>query len=111
MKNSFTLFEIILTLIISSIVIIYSSFFIKELYTQNQNSLNTQTNKLDLLSTKIFLQKHKNEMEKLKYENQNLYFDSFLLLENVKEFSINNVNNTTKIYININNSIKQEWKF
>ena len=111
MKNSFTLFEIILTLIISSIVIIYSSFFIKELYTQNQNSLNTQTNKLDLLSTKIFLQKHKNEIEKLKYENQNLYFDNFLLLENVKEFNINNVNNTINIYISINNSIKQEWKF
>ena len=40
MKNSFSLLEIILTLIISSIVIIYSTLFTKELFFSNKNNQN-----------------------------------------------------------------------
>ena len=88
MKNSFSLLEIILTLIISSIVIIYSTLFIKELFFENRINQQLEIQKIDLLSTKIFFEKHKKEIEKFNYTNQNLYFENSLLLENVKEFSL-----------------------
>ena len=42
MKNSFSLLEIILTLILSSIVIIYSALFTKELFFVNKNNTKTE---------------------------------------------------------------------
>ena len=41
MKNSFSLLEVILTLIISSIVIIYSTLFAKELFFEKQDATDT----------------------------------------------------------------------
>ena len=83
MKNSFSLLEIILTLIISSIVIIYSTLFTKELFFENRINQQLEIQKIDLLSTKIFFEKHLKEIEKFNYSNQNLYFENFLLLEDV----------------------------
>ena len=51
MKNSFSLLEIILTLIISSIVIIYSTLFTKELFFENRINQQMEIQKIDLLST------------------------------------------------------------
>lgn len=111
MKNSFSLFEIILTLVISSIVIIYSSLFLKELYFENKSSQDIQIKKIDLLSTKIFLEKHKNNLQNLKYENNNLYFENRLLLENIKKFEININDNIVNIQINLDDTIEQKWNF
>lgn len=109
MKNSFSLLEIILTLIISSIVIIYSSLFTKELYFQNKNNQNIEIAKIDMLSTKIFLDKNKKDIDKIDYKNENLYFKNSLLLENVKEFKINKDTDKINIYINFDNKIIQDW--
>jgi hypothetical protein len=70
MKNSFTLFEIILSIIISSLVIIYSLAYSKELLETNN-----------------------------------------LLLENIKDFNLNIVDNIIFIEINLDNTIKQKWSF
>ena len=48
MKNSFSLLEIILTLIISTIVIIYSSFFTKELIIDNKYNQNIEMAKINI---------------------------------------------------------------
>ncbi len=57
MKNSFSLLEVILTLIISSIVIIYSTLFTKELFFENSVNQELEIQKIDILSTKIFFEK------------------------------------------------------
>ena len=71
MKNSFSLLEIILTLIISTIVIIYSSFFTKELIIDNKYNQNIEMAKINILSTKIFLEKHGNQA----FKNINVQYD------------------------------------
>ena len=111
MKNSFSLLEIILTLILSSIVIIYSTLFTKELFFENTNNQNIEISKINILSTKIFFEKHKNQLDLISYSNENLYFKDSLLLEKVKTFSINQNSYTIKININFVDNIVQTWEF
>lgn len=111
MKNSFTLFEIILSLIISSMIIIYSSLFIKELYEENIISSEIHIKQIDLLSTKIFLQKNKKYLNELKFENNNLYFRNSLLLEKVTNFEMSILNRKVRIFINLDDNIIEEWTF
>ena len=111
MKNSFSLLEVILTLIISSIVIIYSTLFTKELFFENRISQQLEIQKIDLLSTKIFFEKHLNELNEFSFSNENLYFKNSLLLENVKEFSLNKSTNKVIVFINLDNKIVQNWEF
>ncbi len=111
MKNSFSLLEIILTLFISLIIIIYSTLFTKELFFENKINQETEIKKIDLLSTKIFIEKNKNRIDDFKFFNENLYFKNNLLLENVKEFQINKMNDKLIIFINLDNKIKQNWEF
>lgn len=111
MKNSFSLLEIILTLIISSIVIIYSALFTKELFFENKINQQLEIQKIDLLSTKVFFEKHLNELNEFTYSNNNLYFKKSLLLENIKEFRLNKSANKISIYINLDDKIIQNWEF
>ena len=111
MKNSFSLLEIILTLIISSIVIIYSTLFTKELFFENKINQQLEIQKIDLLSTKVFFEKHLNEINDFTFSNNNLYFKNSLLLENVKEFTLNKSTNKVTIGINLDNKIIQNWEF
>lgn len=111
MKNSFTLLEIILSILISAIVIINSAYFSKELFQTNKDMQNIEILKLDLLSTKIFLQKNNKGLdEKLSFENNTLYFDKNILLQNVDEFEIIKKEKYYQIFIKTNNRIKEEWK-
>ena len=111
MKNSFSLLEIILTLIISSIVIIYSTLFTKELFFENKINQQLEIQKIDLLSTKVFFEKHLNEINEFSFSNNNLYFKNSLLLENVKSFTLNKSSNKITIEINLNDKIIQNWEF
>ncbi|MDD2896039.1 MAG: hypothetical protein PHG81_08460 [Aliarcobacter sp.] len=111
MKNSFSLLEIILTLIISSIVIIYSTLFTKELFFENRINQQLEIQKIDLLSTKVFFEKHLNEINEFTFSNNNLYFKNSLLLENVKDFTLNKSTNKVKIHINLDDKIIQNWEF
>ena len=111
MKNSFSLLEIILSLIISSIVIIYSTLFAKELFFENKTNQNLEIQKIDLLSTKIFFEKHLNQINEFSFSNENLYFQNNLLLEKVKKFSLIKEDKRTTISINLDNKIVQTWEF
>ncbi len=109
MKNSFTLLEIILTLVISSIVIIYSTLYTKELFFENKINQQLEIQKIDILSTKIFFEKHLNEIDDFSFSNENLYFKNSLLLKNVKEFQhiryIGEDIETDEILVNIGDEI------
>lgn len=111
MKNSFSLFEVILTLIVSSIVIIYSTLYLKEIFYVNQTTQQLEIDKINLLSTKIFIDKHKNELNFISYSNNNLYYKNSLLLEGVKEFNINKKEKSFSIKINFKDKIIQTWEF
>ena len=110
MKNTFTLLEMILSIIISAIVIINSAYFSKELFQTNKDIQNIEILKLDLLSTKIFLQKNNEDLDKkLNYENNVLYFDKNILLQNVDEFTILKKVTFYEISIKVTNRIKEKW--
>lgn len=111
MKNSFSLFEMILTLILSSIVVIYSTIFLKELHSENKNSIQIEIDKIDFLSTKIFIEKNKGEIDKISFSNNNLYFDGHLLLKDVKEFNLIKTSNKITIYINLKDKLIQTWEY
>ena len=110
MKNSFSSLELIASIIISSIVIVYSMLFIKESMFSNTNNQEIEIVKLDLLSTKVFLQKHNNLESKLKFENKTLYFENSILLKDVYNFEIIKQKKYYEIHINLKNKIKQIWK-
>ena len=111
MKNSFTLLEIILTLVISSIIVIYSALFTKELFFENKINQQLELQKINLLSTKIFFEKHLTQIDEFNVSNENLYFQNNLLLENIKEFSLIKIENRINISINLDNKIIQNWEF
>src|SRR5574344_1407481 len=99
MKNSFSLFELILTLAISTTIIIYSTLLVKDLVILNKTSLSKELAKLELNYTKIFIE-----------NNKILYFDNHILLKNVNEFNIYISNEVATINISLENSYKQIWK-
>ena len=110
MKNSFTILEIILTIIISSIVIINSVYFSKELFYTNAKIQNIEILKLDLLSSKIFLEKNNIDLEKnLFYKDNKLYFKNKILLENVSIFSILKKSTHYEISLEIEDKAKEIW--
>ncbi len=111
MKSSFSLFELILVIVISSIISIYSLSFVKNLYSSNQDLKEQEIIKVDLLSTKIFLQKHKNTLDSLKYKNNTLFYEGDILLEHIKDFAMHKDTNKISIKINFDDKIIQTWEF
>lgn len=112
MKNSFSLFELIITIFISSFVIINSMFFTKELFFKQKELLSIEISKIDLLSTKLYLQLNKKDIvQNLSYKDNTLYFDNNILLEDVSNFTLKSASNIIEIEILIKDSIKQIWKF
>ncbi|CAI8227233.1 MAG: hypothetical protein ABF301_00640 [Sulfurovum sp.] len=89
MKNSFSLLEVIFTTLISTIIFIASIYYLKDLVIFNQSTLNKETRNLDLLSTKIFLQKNNYELEKkLKVLDKKLLYENSVLLNDVLTINI-----------------------
>lgn len=110
MKSSFSIFELIISLIVSSVIIIYSAKYLKEIYLENKNVQNIEVLKVDLNSTKIFLQRNIDKIDKISFSTNNLYFDNNLLLSNVKDFQISKKDNYVDIFINLDDKIVQNWK-
>jgi len=109
MKSSFSIFELILTLIISTTIVICSTIFLKELFLKNQETLNMELWKIELLSTKAFLEKNKDDLSQLTFINNALFFKNSTLLKNVAKFKISTSNNIATIQIELSNSLKQVW--
>jgi len=112
MKNGFSLFELIIVVFISSLVIITSLSFAKNIQETQVENQELAISKIDLNATKIFLEKHKSNLSsKLKFENNTLYFENSILLKDVNSFSINSSSNYININITLKDMITQEWEF
>jgi hypothetical protein len=89
MKKSFTLFESIIVLLLS-IIIIYTVLSLKRViyYTYKQQH-NIVLTKIELETTKLFLEKQLQsdiKLEMLSFNSDKLYYNDNLLLENVSLF-------------------------
>ncbi len=112
MKNGFSLFELIIVVFISSLVIITSLSFAKNIQETQIENQELAISKIDLNATKIFLEKHKSNLSsKLKFENNTLYFENNILLKDINSFSINSSSNHININITLKDMITQEWEF
>ncbi|MCP4970400.1 MAG: hypothetical protein GY932_07395 [Arcobacter sp.] len=111
-KRSFSLLELILVIFISSILIIYSFTFIKQLHQVQFENQNLAILKIDLNSTKIFIENNILKIEdNLRYENNTLFYKNYVLLQNVTSFSMSKHSRILKIDINLDKKIQQSWEF
>lgn len=121
--KAFTLIELITSIAIMSMVILFSMQFLQHTSQHIKKSHTHQTNKLEFLSTKAFIQKNISMSKKvfvqnnqllldknrLYFQSHNLYFNKHLLLKNVASFSIEKKEN---LHISIcTKTICQEMSF
>lgn len=111
--KAFSLLELIIVIFLGSILVIYSFSYSKELYEIQITNENTEKLKIDLNSTRIIIEKNlPHSKDLLRYENKKLYYDGYLLLDEVNNFQMKILsNNILVIFIELENKIKQEWKF
>ncbi len=79
------------------------------LYKQNQQTYNITISKIDLETTRLFLQKqiiHDNNLIKLTLQNTNLLYDNNLLLQNISTYKQTFDNININITICIQTDIK-----
>lgn len=110
-KKAFSLLELIFVVFISSIVLIYTFKFTKELYETSTENEKVAVLKIDMNSTKIFIQKNLSSYSKLKYRDKILFYDDNILLTDVTSFEIKKYSNILEIQITIDNTISQIWKY
>lgn len=109
-KKAYSLFELIIVLFISSLIIVFSFKFSNELYLSEEENYKTEIYKLDLNSTKIFFEKNIDEIPlNISYRNKTLYFHNNILLQNVSSFSIKSSSDYLNVDIEIDNKITQSW--
>lgn len=111
-KKAFSLFELIIVLFISSIVITYTFIFTKDLYKTQLDNQEITILKIDLNSTKIIIEKNLPTIEySLKYDGSTLFLKDSILLKDVTEFSMKKISTNIEINITLDNKISQSWKF
>lgn len=108
-KKSFITFELLIVIVVSSIIIINSFISIKDIYSISKNDETFAIYKLDLLSSKIILQKNKDYVDRLKYKNNQLFIDEDLFLDGVKDYKISKNSNFTNISFKYKNSFDINW--
>ena len=89
-KKSFSLFEIIISLTILFIIFYTATNVIQILNISNNKQEKTTKAKIEIESLRLYLiNKIKNDkkLSNLKYENSNLYYEGYLLLKNITQFS------------------------
>ncbi len=111
-KKSFIIFELLLVIVISSIIIINSFISIKDLYLSSKNNQIIAISKIDLLSSKLIIQRNISKIKTLlKCQNTNLYFNNNLFLESVKNFTIKEEDNFITIKFLYKNHLNIKWDF
>jgi len=111
-KKCFSLLELIIVLFISSIVIIYTFTFTKELYQTQSDNQKIAILKIDLNSTKIILERNLPYISSsLKYNDSTLFINDVILLKNVTAFSTKKSSNIFEVNITLEDKISQIWKF
>lgn len=106
---SFISIEIIITLVVSSMIIISTLVFQTNIYQEDKNNREIEILKIDLLASKIFLERNIKDISKLYLSEDTLYFDSSVLLKNISDYTFEIKNDFIKITFIIDNKIKQEW--
>lgn len=89
MKSSFTLIEIIISTIIISIVVATTFNIMLMINKKNNTTYNQTITKIDIESTRLYLQKQfikYRDLKSLRYDNQNLFYNNALLLKNISSF-------------------------
>lgn len=90
---------------------IYSFKFAKVLQEDQLKNQEIAILKIDLNSTKIFIERNINFIdEKLNFRDNKLYFDEKILLQNVTSFSILNQLDFKIVEITLDDKIKQTWQ-
>jgi len=116
MKNSFALFEFLIALVLSSTLLILTSYVYKSVVTFNKNNQELAIKELSLNSLRAFLEKNRESLFELEFKNSNLYFKNELLFLNLDSFSIKKesglfiINLKTHDNKNIVWYIKELWK-
>lgn len=106
MKNSFTLLEVILSISLAAIISITSIYYLNDLIKFNKNNLENETQEIDLMSSKIFLQKNPSNLaSNLSLDGKNLYFKNSILQDKITNFTL--VENETYYDINFNTKNKE----
>ena len=103
LKKSFSLFEVIISIVIASIIGVSSLYYLEDMVSFNKNNLENEIRNLDLKTTKMFLQKIVAEINELNYNGTNLYFKDSLLLENVNSYTKNDFDKYYEIDITFHN--------
>lgn len=106
-KKSFTLIELITSIFIMSLILIYTMTFYKESFSINEKNYEIEKIKLDFLNTKLFLEKRKN-FHKLLLIDENLFYDNSLLLKDVTKYTNYEKNNYMQMNICIKNKLCQD---
>ncbi len=111
-KKAFSLLELILVLFISSILLIFTFKFAKETQESQIKNEKIAIFKIDINSTKIFIEKNLSTIkQKLYYDGSTLFYQGNILLKNVTSFSMKNSNDILEINITLEDKISQNWKF
>lgn len=109
-KKSFSLLEVIIVIFISSVVLVYTFIFTKELYFSSKTNQELSILKIDLNSTKIILEKNKDSLkDKISYKDGVLYFENGILLKDVNSFTLNENSQFYTIKLKIQNKISKTW--
>ena len=110
MKRSIVLVEVIFSIVLFSIVIVYSMNILITLYKTNNSKVFQTSNNIKLETTRLFLIKN-NDFSLVEYSDGILKFDNNLLLNNISSYNIDINNSLATIDICIfENKICQVWK-
>lgn len=104
MKISISLIETLFSIVILGVILVSSSSIILSLNKKNIEEYQKISIKLDFESTRLFLNTKVNQLSKLSYSNNKLYYDNHLLLNNVSLYSKVVEYNITTIDLCIKNS-------
>ena len=110
MQRSIVLLEVIISLLLFSIIAIVSSKMIYSLIKKNNTDTFITENNLILESTRLFLMKN-NDFTKVTFSDNKIYFNGYLLLENISKYKVSKLNEITTVNICVyQNAICQVWK-
>jgi len=112
MKKSFLIFETIISVILFLTISLTSTYLMLYINNYNNQNYNTNLNKIKLETTKLFLehtlQKEKN-LNNINYTNNQLFYKTYRLDDNISLFEINKQNNIYNIDIKYNDTTSMHW--
>ncbi len=113
-KKSFLLLEVLISIFFLSIIFLTSTKVLLSITQKNNSSYMINLTKIEFETTKLFLQntlKKENDLNKIKYINNKLFYDNFLLQNHITSFNIssNNTVHHIDICIELYENICQTW--